>query len=429
MKSRSPLPGARQRAITQTRHAAAPPPRRHAGLWLGALGLPLVVAVLWAVWPDEAPPAPAAPVAAAFPWDRAPGTADAPAAAGAAPAGPRMQTAAAAPAPAARGPALAEVCGLGRIALAPSGSTPGGADGADGADGPDPASGLAALPTPVGSGSLVQTRERLLASLRSTPGARAQVAAQLLQRPDTEDPQVWHAWAQATLQQALAQPDPVALGWAEEACGRLAGDGSQGQACRVALIRARLHLEPDNARHWAALADEDPTATAEAWQGLLRASRWHEAPQALVLLTQQVLPPDVPAYLRLALGAEVDAQAAALPSPGEGFLQERCSEPVPGRQAECQALAQTLVANSDATQTLALGLKLGQAAGWPEPRVRAVQQELQALASDRVRWQPEAAQPLSCRGVESWQQHLQQVAVLGELGALRQRLVETQAGR
>lgn len=424
MKSRSPLPGARLRAATQPRHAAAPPPRRHAGLWLGALGLPLVMAVTWAVWPDEPPPPPAAPVAAAFPWDRAPGVEDEPAAAGAMPASPPVQVAAAQAAPAAAGvPAVMEVCGLGRVALQPGGGTP------DSADGPDPASGLAALPTPVGSGSLAQTRERLLASLRSTPGARAQVAAQLLQRPDTEDPQVWHAWAQATLQQALAQPDPVALGWAEEACGRLAGDGSQGQACRVALIRARLRLEPDNARHWAALADEEPAAAAEAWQGLLRASRWHEAPQALVLLTQQVLPPDVPAYLRMALGAEVDTQAAALPSPGEGFLQARCSEPAPGRQAECQALAQTLVANSDATQTLALGLKVGQASGWPEQRVQAVQQELQALASDRVRWQPEASQPLSCRGVESWQQHLQQVAVLGELGALRQRLVETQAAR
>ncbi len=303
-----------------------------------------------------------------------------------------------------------EICGL-RDAPLPADASAG-------------AGGLAALPASAGSDPLAQARERLLATLRQDGRARARVAAQLLDRPDSEDPLVWHDWAQTTLQHAMAEPDAVALGWAEEACGRLvgAGDGDLGSACRRRLIRARLRLEPDNARHWAALAEEDPAAVDEAWQGLLHARRWHDVPQALALLTQQALPADLPGYLRLALAAEVDVLAAALPSPGEGALLARCAEPVPGRQAECRALAERMVAHGDTTQTLALALAVGQASGWPPARVQAVQDELQVLASDRVRWRPEASQPLSCRSVDTWLAQLQDMASIGELPALRRRL-------
>lgn len=293
----------------------------------------------------------------------------------------------------------------------------------------DGAGGLAALSTSTGD-PLAQTRAQLLAALRQDGRARARVAAQLLDRPDTEDPLVWHAWAQATLQSAMAEPDAVTLGWAEDACGRLIGadTGDLGSACRLELIRTRLRIEPDNARHWAALAEEDPAATEEAWQGLLRAHRWQDVPQALALVTQQALPADVPGYLRLALAVDVDVRAAALPTPGEGFLMTRCAEQAPGREAECRRLAGMLVAHSDTTQALALGLKIGEAAGWPQARLQAVQDELQALASDRVRWRPEASQSLSCRSVDTWLQHLQEMASVGELPALRRRLAQHPAG-
>ena len=50
------------------------------------------------------------------------------------------------------------------------------------------------------------------------------------------------------------------------------------------------------------------------------------------------------------------------------------------------------------------------------------------LASDRVRWRPEASQPLSCRSVDTWLQHLQEMAAVGELPALRRRLARHPAG-
>ncbi len=309
----------------------------------------------------------------------------------------------------------AEVCGLRDAWLA--------------ADATNDAGGSAIAPTSTGRDPLAEARMRLLAALRQDGSARARVAAQLLDRPVTDDPMAWHAWAQATLRSAMAEPDPVALGWADEACGWLigAGDGDLGGACRRELIRTRLRIEPDNARHWAALAEEDPSTAEDAWQGLLLARRWHDTPQALAVVTQQALPVDVPGYLRLSLGTEIDLRAAALPSPGEGFLITRCREPVPGRQAECRALADRMVAHGDSTQILALGLKVGEAAGWPQARVQAVQDELQALASDHVRWRPEASQPLSCHSMDTWLQHLQAMASAGELPALRMRLAQRSA--
>lgn len=316
-----------------------------------------------------------------------------------------------------RGIGAFEVCGLGRI------SPPSGAPAEIAAG------GVEALPAPVGSEPFAQARARLLASMAAQAAPRARVAAELLQRPSSDDESALNSWARTLLQRAHDSGDPVALAWAEEACGYLPGEGSQGQACRLRLIRERLRLEPDNGHHWAALADEDPSAADEAWQGLLKARRWHEEPQALVLAAHQALPPDVPGYLRLALGAEIGTRAGALPSPGEAFLQDRCIEAPLGRRAECENLAQMLVAHGDGTQTLALGLKVGRAAGWPTDRVKAVQAELEALASEPVRWQPDPAQSLSCNSVEAWQSHLAQVAAVGELQALRQRLAEKKQAR
>ena len=301
--------------------------------------------------------------------------------------------------------AVFDICGLGRLS-APAGFA---ADAAAG--------GVDALPAPVGREPLAQARERMLAGLRAGP-PRARVAAQLMLQPGADDETGRAAWAQATVQQALQSQDAVALAWAEEACGHLA----DGPVCRLSLIRARLRLEPDNGHHWAALADEDPGAADEAWRGLQQARRWHEAPQALLLATQAQLPADVPGYLRQALGAEMALRAAALPSPGEGFLLERCRGADAARRNECDALAHLLVERSDAAQALSQGQRIAQAAGWPAERLQELQREIQALG--RRGWAADAQQPLSCASVETWQRHVAELAAGGELAALRTRQAE-----
>lgn len=318
-----------------------------------------------------------------------------------APAPARTASPAAPPAMAAAAPVF-DICGLGRVS-APAGAA---ADAATG--------GVDALPAPLGREPLAQARERMLDGLRAGP-PRARIAALLMVQPGPDDEANRAAWAQALVQQALDSQDAVALAWAEEACGQL----PDGPACRLSLIRARLRLEPDNGHHWAALADEDPGAADEAWRGLQQARRWHEAPQALLLVTQAQLPPDVPGYLRLALGAEVTTRAAALPSPGEGFMLERCGGADTARRGECDALARLLVERSDAAQALAQGHRIAQGAGWPAERMAELQREIQALG--RGGWAADAQQPLSCASVEAWQRHVAELAAGGPLAGQHAR--------
>jgi len=320
-----------------------------------------------------------------------------------------------APFPAAtRGPAVVDLCGLGRmpVGAAAVGLTP-PADNDD--DAPIAVASLQTLPAPVGEQPLAQARARMLAALRQGD-ARARVAALLLDRPAADDPAAQLDWARTVLGLALQSGDPAALAWATEACG----PQPDGAACRLGLIHARLRQEPDNAYHWAALADEDPSAADDAWQGLLRARRWLERPQALVLSSQAALPADLPGYLRLGLGTEVRARAASLPSPGEGFVLDRCQQPLPGRREQCDALA-GLMQHSDALQTLTEAASVAQAAGWPAERLNQLRREFQDLAHAPPAWQADPGQPLACASVDAWQRHLTQLTQVGELATLRAR--------
>jgi len=314
-----------------------------------------------------------------------------------------------------RQPAVVDLCGLGRMPvssadLADLAAPP---DDADSPDATVASGGLQALPAPVGEQPLAQARARMLAALRQGD-ARARVAALLLDRPATDDPAADAAWARSVLDLAQSSGDPAALTWAVEACGPQADPAR----CRLNLIRTRLQLEPDNAFHWAALADEDPAAADTAWQGLLQARRWLERPQALVLASQAALPADLPGYLRLGLGAEVRARAVSLPSPGEGFVLDRCQQSHPGRREQCDALA-GLMQHSDALQTLTEAASVAQAAGWPAERLAQLRREFQDLVHAPPAWQADPAQPLACASVDAWQHHLTQLAQVGELATLR----------
>jgi hypothetical protein len=373
----------------------------HLGLAAAPLGL---AALAWWGAPDPVPVPTTQPPAQAFPWAT---TAQVVATAETdTPAAPQATAGASSTA---AGPALFDLCGLGRV-TAPAAA--------------EAVGGLQALPAPVGSEPLALARERMLAGLRSGSPA-AQVAALLLQRPESEDPATRQAWAQQMVQTALASQHSAALVWAEEACGYL----PDGAACRLGLVRARLRLEPDNGLHWAALADEDPGAAEEAWRGLQQARRWTAQPQTLLVTAQSALPADVPAYLRQALGAELQLRVAALPQPGEGFLQERCSSADGAARGVCDGVTRLLLEHSDGTQPLALGAQLAKRLGWPTARVQAVQAELQALASPAAQWMPDAEQPLSCASVQGWQRQMAALAQGGELAALRGQLAAQAGGQ
>ncbi|MDR7268159.1 hypothetical protein J2X20_000788 [Pelomonas saccharophila] len=296
---------------------------------------------------------------------------------------------------------VVDLCGLGRFSAA-----------APAADDEEPLD-LESLPGPVGREPLAAARATLLAQLRQGD-ARARAAALLLSPPEGDDPAAEQAWSRQLLQLAQSSGQPEVLGWAESACATQ----PDPMACRHGLIRARLKLEPDNAAHWAALADADPSASDEAWRGLLRSRRWQERPQSLLLAAQAALPDSLPGYLRLALGAEMRLRAPAPSGGGEGFMQERCQQH--GRTEECGALARLLSERSDALRTLSNATALAQAAGWPADHQQRLRAEAERLARASPTWWRRQGQPMACATVQSWQQHLTEVARVGEVAALRE---------
>lgn len=362
--------------------------------WTAAAVIAVVVLVAVLAWPGAETPAPHAgesPPAQALALPSAP-------AGSAPPAGP----AAAQPVPLAGArTTVVDLCGLGRFSVA-----------APAADDEEPLD-LESLPGPVGREPLAAARATLLAQLRQGD-ARARAAALLLSPPEGDDPAAEQAWSRQLLQLAQSSGQPEVLGWAEGACATQ----PDPRACRQGLIRARLKLEPDNAAHWAALADADPSASDEAWRGLLQSRRWQERPQSLLLAAQAALPDSLPGYLRLALGAEMRLRAPAPSGGGEGFMQERCQQH--GRAEECGALARLLSERSDALRTLSTATALAQAAGWPADRQQRLRAEAERLARASPTWWRRQGQPMACDTVQSWQQHLTEVARVGEVVALRE---------
>lgn len=280
---------------------------------------------------------------------------------------------------------------------------------------PTGAAGLQGLPRPLGEDALDAARAALLARLHQGDAA-ARATAALLERPPAGDPAAEQAWSTRVLAQAWSSASPTVLQWAEQACALQ----PEPAACRRALIRTRLQLEPDNAAHWVALGAEDPMAAEEAWQGLLRASRWHERPAALSLAVEAAAPAPLPGYLRAALEADIRQRALAWPSRAEGFVLERCEQAPPGRADTCAALATLMSEHSDSLDTLTEAASVARAAGWPDDRVQRLHDDFQALhrAAQSLRQPPD---PGSCRQVQDWQQHLADVGRLGEPAALRTR--------
>ena len=110
-------------------------------------------------------------------------------------------------------------------------------------------------------------------------------------------------------------------------------------------------------------------------------------------------------------------------------MQERCREPEPGRQQECDKLARLLVDHGDSVHALSQAAQLAELAAWPRDKVEAVTRELQALTLPGAQWAPDPQQPLSCASADGWQRHVADVAQLGELGALRARRTHASEGR
>lgn len=408
--------------------------RRRRWAWGGGAFAVVVVLVSLAGWQlgDEREGVRLHAAAQAFPWLRAPSTAETSMNTGAPPVSAPPQAAASGgvggaahgvaqgAAPAA--PVMHDLCGLGRIVVAPPSARE------------HDRAPLADLPAPVGRFALQEAQARVVQVL-GTGDAKQRVAARMLQQPAADDdPAAMGLWARDIVADALTSREPQALRWAGAACPFVDDEA----ACRLRLVRARVSAEPANALHWLEWVQEEPAAAEAAWAGLQRAQYWREQPLGLAAAAVRALvaaAPDVPGYVQSSLATEAMARDVAFPAPPLTMVMERCPAARPGAGAAsaggaaCERLARLLVERSDSMQGLMLGRELGEHVGWSADRLWRLDDEVAMLQKQEHHWAVDARQPLGCQTVEGMHHHIAAVEREGELAVLRRNATAAQPPR
>jgi len=311
------------------------------------------------------------------------------------------------PAPAASAAAVpasvtTELCGTGRVPLRNAGDN-------------TEADAFDQLPEPVGRLALQELQARLLQALASGD-ARQRTAAWLLRQPAAADPAAQSAWAAGLLAEARAGGDAQALRWAATACNH-APNGAQ---CRRELALARAQAEPGNGLHWLEWAPEaaNEAEQQQAWQGVLRASNWHEYPGGLTAVTQAALAalqPVPPAYLRARLARETMGRDSTEVPEGQDWLESQCAS----HRASCAQVADRMSTEADSVALLLLAAALGRHVGWPEDRLQALAATTQAFHDRLPRWPESPQAALGCSAAEPQLAHIQDVAQRGEVPRAR----------
>ena len=294
-----------------------------------------------------------------------------------------------------------ELCGTGRLPLR---TGPGGAE----------TDAFETLPDPLGRWAIQELQGRLLRML-ATGDARQRVAAWLLRQPEEADPAAQAAWAAGLLAEARAGGDTQALRWAAAACGH-ADDATR---CRHDLALARVRAEPDNGVHWLEWAQEAASASeqAEAWQGLVRARRWHERPGGLTAVTQAALAtlqPVPPAYLRARLARETLGRDTAQAPGGQAWLEQQCAQ----HRDDCAQVAERMRDDADSAALLQQAAALGRQAGWAEERLQTLAAATQAFHARLPQWPQTPPAALACATAEPLLAHAEAVARHGEVRPL-----------
>ena len=291
-----------------------------------------------------------------------------------------------------------DLCGFGKLPV-PPGSSASAAANFD-------------LPLHLGAIPTGQLYERTLAALKQgTPRQRA--AASVLNM----DPEQVDSAAAQLAQLALSSRDPVALSWAWTRC-------RSKQPCAEGLARAWTQIEPSNVTAWLALAQDEPKAAAEARAGLVAAKHYSLRGGLLVHEAMKAVPPDAEPYLRQQLAVVVTGIEAALSMPTLQPLSALCMPPPPPgseRQATCGAMATMVIEHSDSLLGHATGIRMGERAGWPAPRLAELRAEQMRLEAALLNFPMDKQQPMSCESVDRVARSVHERGELGELAYLKRQ--------
>jgi hypothetical protein len=226
---------------------------------------------------------------------------------------------------------------------------------------------------------------------------------------------------------ALETRDPRAYSIALRACGP-----GPVEPCPRLSTAQWAELDPDNAAPWLWLAGEaaqrkDEAALAAA---LARAARAQTSdllwPQfGLVIGHAAAL--SLPPASRMVLLTRVVGVAAAMPIPNYLIVTQFCAPPrgaEPARRQLCSDLATLMTERSSSLMEFAIGIRLGERAGWPAAKVKPLTDLKDAIHALEERLWP-IVEPHGCSALKVMEARAEEFFGGSELAAGRRRIAES----
>jgi hypothetical protein len=226
---------------------------------------------------------------------------------------------------------------------------------------------------------------------------------------------------------ALETRDPRAYSIALRACRH-----SPMEPCPRLSTAQWAELDPDNAAPWLWLAGEAAERKDEAGlaAALARAARAQTSdllwPQ-FGLVTEHAAARSLPPAPRMVLLTRVVGVAAAMPIPNYSVVTQFCAPPRvagPARRQLCSDLATPMTERPSSLMEFAIGIRLGERAGWPATKVKPLADQKEAIMALEDRLWP-IVEPHGCAALKVMEARAEEFFGGSELAAGRRRIAES----
>ncbi len=291
-----------------------------------------------------------------------------------------------------------DICGVGRVRLAQ--------------DDPSGMEYVGALAKPA--------EDKWIATLQASSDLHARAAGLVLAQK-----------SEALAQLALQSSDPALYRLALDACGRTEHPDA---ACSQISAEAWAQLDADNASPWLQVAWRarlrgDSAGEAGAMQRAAAALRIDDYSSSLFAYAQHGMPADLDAaeryYLSIeAIGFEAAGGATQFPEASKYCSRDGLKDE--GIADECRRLADLFESRGHTLLDLVAAKSMGARVGWSQQRSEAAAKYLQALQAEAESTEPSiGGDAWSCSVVSAANAFLDDVARVGEVAALRERLEQS----
>jgi hypothetical protein len=236
------------------------------------------------------------------------------------------------------------------------------------------------------------------------------------------------------VQSALDSKDPMIYALALKECTPKAGAGSGG-ACEQISLEEWASMDRDNAAPWVALASKahnagDTTAEYAAYAQAAKATVFNSYALSLMSYAEPALPEDASPLERYTLLTRLIGAQSANPFGQISGLSRHCSVETASDAAarsQCSELAELLVTNASSLIEAMIGTSIGARMGWPEERLAALRDRLDALKQIAVQRSATGPEDMwSCDVIARSNAFTDDWARLGEMSALEDLLARSE---